>query len=283
LYLILIPFFAILYTFLPGNSFHDSNIQHESTFAADGNRDRAELAGWIGYGARTKWTSEHVHSELVPSLVRVGKITNSPLTGIVLPERNDHYTDAYSTAGLLFEASGIVHLTGHELRSDQGFAYFVRAGYPRTYTCDVSHNGRLVPEPFVLYTVGYRNPDGTSPRTRKEEREALDFPPVSYMFDGRPCEHGLPVPPSEAGSLLIPLALDQRINHFFAEEGGDPAYASDPFFRMLYVSATSIATLGMGDITPVSNTARLLIALEAVLGIVFIGLFLNAVAARWRA
>ena len=52
--------------------------------------------------------------------------------------------------------------------------------------------------------------------------------------------------------------------------------------RMLYLSAITITTLGFGDITPVSESARMSIALEAVLGIVVIGLFLNSLAMRVR-
>jgi hypothetical protein len=49
---------------------------------------------------------------------------------------------------------------------------------------------------------------------------------------------------------------------------------------MVYFSAIVITTVGFGDIIPITNTARLLVALEAVLGIVLVGLFLNAVAFR---
>jgi Ion channel len=51
---------------------------------------------------------------------------------------------------------------------------------------------------------------------------------------------------------------------------------------VLYLSAITITTLGFGDITPVSESARMSIALEAVLGIVVIGLFLNSLAMRVR-
>jgi voltage-gated potassium channel Kch len=46
---------------------------------------------------------------------------------------------------------------------------------------------------------------------------------------------------------------------------------------MLYLSATTITTLGFGDIVPLTTPARLAISIEAVIGIVMMGLFLNAV------
>ena len=50
---------------------------------------------------------------------------------------------------------------------------------------------------------------------------------------------------------------------------------------MLYFSATTITTVGFGDILPLSATARALAGLEAIAGWLVAGLFLNAIA--WRA
>jgi hypothetical protein len=50
--------------------------------------------------------------------------------------------------------------------------------------------------------------------------------------------------------------------------------------RAAYLSAVTITTLGFGDVVPVSDGARLLVASEAVVGVVLAGLFLNAVARR---
>jgi hypothetical protein len=54
----------------------------------------------------------------------------------------------------------------------------------------------------------------------------------------------------------------------------------DQFSRMLYFSAVVATTLGFGDITPVTILSRSLVTLEAVLGVVFVGLFLNSLARR---
>lgn len=50
------------------------------------------------------------------------------------------------------------------------------------------------------------------------------------------------------------------------------------FWRMFYLSAVTITTVGYGDIVPVTTATRLLVSLEAILGIVLIGLFLNSLA-----
>lgn len=50
------------------------------------------------------------------------------------------------------------------------------------------------------------------------------------------------------------------------------------FGTFLYLSVVTITTLGFGDIVPLDSTGRFLVAVEAVLGVVLMGLFLNAIA-----
>lgn len=51
---------------------------------------------------------------------------------------------------------------------------------------------------------------------------------------------------------------------------------------MFYMSATTITTAGFGDIVPLTNKARMLVTSESILGVVLVGLFLNALARRFR-
>ncbi len=59
-----------------------------------------------------------------------------------------------------------------------------------------------------------------------------------------------------------------------------PSFWKEPLtiIQSVYFSVVTITTLGYGDIAPQTEPARILAALEAVFGIVTIGLFLNAVA-----
>ncbi len=50
------------------------------------------------------------------------------------------------------------------------------------------------------------------------------------------------------------------------------------FQRMLYFSAVTITTLGFGDIAPLTNRARMLVAFESIFGIIIIGLFVSSLA-----
>jgi hypothetical protein len=60
----------------------------------------------------------------------------------------------------------------------------------------------------------------------------------------------------------------------------NPSFWTEPltFIQSVYFSVVTITTLGYGDITPQTEMARALTALESILGIILIGLFLNAVA-----
>ncbi len=86
------------------------------------------------------------------------------------------------------------------------------------------------------------------------------------------------------GALAPALALDRQeelqFQRYLRGMKGDASSISDHFSRMAYLSSVVITTLGLGDIIPITAQARFLVALEAVSGIVFAGLFLNALAYR---
>jgi hypothetical protein len=61
---------------------------------------------------------------------------------------------------------------------------------------------------------------------------------------------------------------------------GDPKALSGFWWRMLYFSATTITTVGFGDIVPITTTARAFTAIEAISGWLLAGVFLNSLASR---
>ena len=80
--------------------------------------------------------------------------------------------------------------------------------------------------------------------------------------------------------LEIPETLYSRTVSFASAVHGFPGHFTGQFSRMLYLSATTITTLGFGDIVPLTTSARLVVSLESVLGIILIWLFVNAVSAE---
>jgi hypothetical protein len=81
---------------------------------------------------------------------------------------------------------------------------------------------------------------------------------------------------SETILMSIPTNLGDRIIDFANGTKGFPSKISSNFSRMFYLSAATITTLGFGDIVPITTTARTVISIESILGIVVVGLFLNA-------
>jgi len=112
----------------------------------------------------------------------------------------------------------------------------------------------------------------TSPRFRFFNREASD--PGAY-----PQDEPNNIKP-KAGQCFLTIDIIKDIEAYRAALDGFPYYSSGNYERMLYLSAMIITTVGSGDILPVSRRARLAVSVEAVFGIIVIGLFLNSLAAK---
>jgi hypothetical protein len=76
--------------------------------------------------------------------------------------------------------------------------------------------------------------------------------------------------------IMVPRSVVSRLEGFNQAHGGFPSRVPGVFGRMLYLSAVTIATVGYGDVVPLTGRARFLTGLEAILGIVFLGLFINS-------
>ena len=51
---------------------------------------------------------------------------------------------------------------------------------------------------------------------------------------------------------------------------------------LLYFSLVTLSTLGYGDISPVTPTTRILSALEAVTGTLYLAVFISSLVSGWR-
>jgi hypothetical protein len=79
-----------------------------------------------------------------------------------------------------------------------------------------------------------------------------------------------------AACLRMTLADEVLLLALADTASGRPWQQQNSFVRMLYFSAVTISTLGYGDIVPVTSRARLLVTVEAILGPLLFGLFLNS-------
>jgi hypothetical protein len=128
-------------------------------------------------------------------------------------------------------------------------------------------------------------------------RQTLTIDDVVYLFptfqenhtiaiDGTtaPPEPALIFPSKPEGALVysstMPISgtLYADIIRFGRGHLGFPAGVSGQLVRMLYLSATIVTSNAMGDIVPLTTTARTLTTLESLCAAVLVGLFLNALA-----
>jgi hypothetical protein len=127
-------------------------------------------------------------------------------------------------------------------------------------------NGRRA---FVLFKAEPTGPGGVGSSEKEEPPLASVLPPYRFVPLGgnTPREY-----------LRVSYNLAGEPDRFARAEEGDPTASTGLFTRMLYLSASTLTTLGIGDVQPITSAARLLVTSEAILGAVIIGLFLNALA-----
>ena len=113
----------------------------------------------------------------------------------------------------------------------------------------------------------------------KEEHTGVPAPPMRSPYDifiAMPKEGNKPI----EGFLKIPRDLFEMMNAYADAMDGFAGLALGSFWRMLYLSTVTITTLGYGDIVPITPVSRALVGAEAILGILIIGLYLNALSQR---
>lgn len=245
-YLALAPLFATIYDCLPAKSFHDSNLQIEQPLTSDARALLGALTRLIQPGVTPTWTTATAQFHISPSSVRASMIQADGNSHLLLEISGD-YSGA-TTRG--------VGLAGN-------FQESLQLGVLQ----------RLISIPpggaeTVAYPVSVVTPGGSSAMSSRFA------PPLPLLL--KP-QSGQFISPT-SGLLTLSVAVNNLIVRFFNSLQGDPSQASGNWMRMLYFSSTTLTTLGLGDITPVSSEARLWVWLEAVVGLVVIGLFLASLA-----
>jgi hypothetical protein len=245
---------AGVYLNLPEGSFYDSNLRREPTTGVDENRLKRVLTQEIQHDVSRRY---HGYAEWKVGNLKL-KLLNPPIVTKVttptemVPNTLDIEIDDF-IIGLPQEATPLFSWVAVNLAEE---------------------------------------PQGESPN---ESLETYGIPVTPAQPQGGPGAPSTSVSPplpvligAEEHQALEPFTLHLRphavtqIVHFYQVLRGDPTAGSGQWWRMLYFSATTITTLGFGDITPVTTETRILVTIEAVLGVIFVGLFLNALAMRIR-
>jgi hypothetical protein len=255
-YVALIPIFAGLYVGpLPAGSFYDQNIRHEKGLGEQAHQLSRSLTKVIRSHIRQRaWSIGGSKVELHKGTVGVAEVTQTPEGEFLLEITGDFSRPGVKpTSWTLFSARV-------EVQADRPRK--VGPNEARLYEFPVSSAN-----PAILGSA-------KSPQLPQN-------PPVSLLFHKPGSSQG--APPTSGGVLVLHPQLEEDLVGFHEAENGDPAAGSDSFLRMAYFSATTVTTLGLGDITPMSGVARLFVGAETVLGLIFIGLFLDRLTRRRKA
>jgi Ion channel len=247
-YLGLIPVFASVYAWQPPRSFYDPNMRREEAIRDDA----ANLRNSLTDGLKPVVWKEHGYTVEA----------EAPRVEAIEQTQNGHF--------LLAVAGGYENL-GRQFRVAGFFNVWVEVLF-REGTLTIRPNGH----PKIALSVALTRPGQGSEEEPKPSRVG---PSVSRLFPSLPGTFG--GEPSR-GTLVISRDTYDQLENFRVATEGDPSLASGEWWRMAYLSVVIITTLGFGDITPLTETARTLVALEAIIGVVVIGLFLNALARRLR-
>jgi hypothetical protein len=239
---------AVMYSALPPGNFIEPNLRHEPSTHAE--QARLELALSRELAKNTNRPPPRVLRsnafQLVDGGIMAAQIT-SPGEGVLGP--------------LAIE---ILVKTPERNVEAEGSTRWIVIQTRNRYTFTV--HGKLA---FMLFKMDPAGPGGVGAPGSEEASLASVLPPSRFV----PLSGG-----TAREYLRVSYSLGRRLEKFARAEEGDPTASAGLFARMLYLSASTLTTLGIGDVQPITSAARLLVTTEAILGAVIIGLFLNALA-----
>lgn len=245
IYLALIPIFAAIYYHLPLHFYH-STIQYENTMSHETTYVTRELAELILKHYEEQDPSNEIRNSWDSTKVDGYIITLDKLPSAIRVE-NDVVTFPLR---VMVENKERV----------------------RSFTLTVRFN--IAPEANRYYEVDSADSGEVKTLTIEGFPTSGDLANEKLQQD---IEHALfPSDITEGVELRVPDYLLTDLRNYASGVRGMPSGMSGNFIRMLYLSASTITTLGYGDIVPITTVSRLLVSIESIMGIVLIGLFLNA-------
>jgi hypothetical protein len=259
-YLFLIPVFAFIYYFLP-DPFYHTTIQFERSLHTDEavilqqlqketiktfenhNGAEAELSGW-------KLAADSIS-------LRMLKVSASEISfqlEVELTKLSENKQRVYTSAtikGPLGQWAESV--SGTDKEKDRKVIEY------RTITIEASPVSPFSVQPSLAKVLF------------PESLPKLQLPKELFgeLYEKAPGE-----------KLIMPISreLNEKILDYQKGTEGFPSRVTGNLVRMFYLSASTITTLGYGDILPITTASRILVSVESIFGIVTIGLFLNALA-----
>ena len=259
LYLLAIPVFAVIYSHLPQDFYH-STIQYEEEF---------------------KQYKERILNLFATEMIAAFEKEQG--AKVIKKKLGDITWDVHINTLSL----GVLKLTDDRPSFEMGLVVGVLHENPKG-DIDGYENFRLHYDVSIL---------GAKMRSAQGQEIDLKFATVKHLFDpsglASAISLDLPIinlfqtynivatrPANEPYIRSVLLDISPELSHLFdgfsSEAQGLPAKVTGSYVRMLYFSVATITTLGFGDIVPITDTARLWVAVEGIWGIVFIGSFINS-------
>jgi Ion channel. len=251
-YILLIFIFAIIYTSMPNNFYH-STVQYENSLKLDEN-DILECLKNNIIESQLNFDGENIFIN-----DRVSIDAKSLSVTSFKYEENNEVSFAVNLVINDFTEKGQV-----EIGQKRYFKFSLdsKLGIVDKYSSDMIYYSLLTPiENNNIFSkeLDYKNEDITKAIFPVKSVEGLDTSELIISLDSK---------------------LFNKIIYLKNAKNGFPSGVSNNFERMFYLSAVTITTVGYGDIVPITSLARTLIALEAILGVVLVGLFLNSLSVR---
>ncbi len=291
LYFLAIPFFAGLYTLITPQDFLHTNIEHEKGFK----KDKHESLRAIRMGLDTylkgkplntmdlKYTIDSVENlsysnEEFSFRVYLHKVNDAP-SKPVKPKNCEKFrvqakreTDSFMKKMMDYQYHQCTRIHYDFTFLNCQASPFLRV--PEEWDRVGEAPGAVDEEDQEVFEIDL------SESHEKNEKVDLPLRLDSYYiecFKHRSSEHFV----SDFQEEVLLQTSEKQIkglmrNHEQLVNGQQLAATWALFWRMFYFSAVTITTLGYGDIVPISDLARLLVAAESILGIILIGLFFNA-------
>ena len=255
IYLLLIPVFALIYYELPGHFYH-STLKYEGSSTAEYDEIRRDLASLITASYREVAPTPDNH--LIPNK------RERPTYWTAIPVWVDHLSCENDAVNFELKAEYYVGEAGK------------RGGYTAGDLPDLRIPVKLILWPRKIHNDGDFDYEPQVIALNYPPEVVRIFPDTESQIDFARVLFPKRVFQEPTTGLNVPETLLQRMRACAEASQGVGSTTEGNFVRMLYLSAVTITTLGFGDVVPMTTASRLLISVEAILGIVLIGLFLNA-------
>lgn len=258
-YFLLIPLFAGIYSCRPNDYYH-SSVQHEDVF-----------------GSSQQSLEERLHSAIVENLKDAdGELPLSiEVASFYRVSTSEWKVHDLAVDGNLL--SFVINMKTPGYGRGPGSLLGIKVTFPlgKDYDFhDFGENRQSDGEQFIWRPIAITDASPTPFLLVSDRMKDWNF---GALF---PSKAHRPFP---ALAIRLPASLGTELDAFAAGANGLP-YAIggwwDRFCRMLYFSGITIATVGYGDIVPITTLGRMLALAESVLGVILIGLAINALADR---